>query len=309
MNERQQTDISLLIKQRAEEIRKSPSFNPRKEKELNELYNQYVPPHSTKNTSDLLDIAERDAYIDPFPPLGSQKKGGVVIKKGIRTAIGWYVQYIAQQISTFGSGVSQALRAMNTDIEDLKKYQSDDEVSSLLAKLNLGTVDEKTLNIINNSLTDNDNKIIISDGLEESLYKQLDHSSNVIVVDNNLESNQFIDANLDVRVTTISSFISNVEDFSIDIIFLNGSFEFLPSTAKISLINHCSRSLNSTGKLVIAVRSKNYDMNSDESIALDILGQQLWSPETWSHILADKFQHVEVKIDSDIILFFADNRE
>ena len=109
-------DISKRIEQRVAELKASNSYDPRRENELNEIYDRYVPPHSMAQTSHLVDVAERDAYVDPFPPIASNKKAGVILKKGIRVGFGWYAQFLSQQISTFGSGVTRALRSIDSDV-------------------------------------------------------------------------------------------------------------------------------------------------------------------------------------------------
>ena len=81
-------DISKKIAEKVKELKSTKGYDPRREIELNEIYDRYVPPHSMTQTSHLVDVAERDAYVDPFPPIASNKKAGVIAKKGIRAGFG-----------------------------------------------------------------------------------------------------------------------------------------------------------------------------------------------------------------------------
>ena len=48
-------DISKRIEQRVAELKASNSYDPRRENELNEIYDRYVPPHSMAQTSHLVE--------------------------------------------------------------------------------------------------------------------------------------------------------------------------------------------------------------------------------------------------------------
>ncbi len=148
------------VKHRSDELRKSKDFDPRVEQKLNSIYEQYIPPHSNQETAHLVDVAERDAYIDPFPPIGSQKMAGAAIKKGVRVAIGWYIQYIAQQISTFGSGVAQALRALQRDVDELKASRGSSDVDRLIESLQLGTLTSEIYEKVSDSFVNSDKRIL-----------------------------------------------------------------------------------------------------------------------------------------------------
>lgn len=304
MNEKK---IAEIVKKRADEIRKSPNYDPRKEKELNDIYNQYVPPHSVKDISNLLDVAERDAYIDPFPPLGSEKKGGVAIKKGIRIAIGWYMQYIAQQVSTFGSGVAQALRAINNDLDEIKRSQSSEQVFALLNDLDLGIANEKVVDVALESLVEKNIKAVVSDTITSDLsskFKDIDH---LLLVGPNVSMQEDLDPAIDLRISDINSYLLKTEASMFGLILLHGSVEFLPSATKISLIENSQKALGEQGVLVIAIRAEGADSDLNETIASELLGQPRWSPQTWTHALSTKFSNVETKVIDGIVILISRN--
>ncbi|HMS25610.1 MAG TPA: hypothetical protein PKB15_08010 [Acidimicrobiia bacterium] len=282
--------VDDTVKRRASELRKSKNFDPRREKELNDLYDQYVPPHSLEETSHLLDVAERDAYIDPFPPIGSQKMAGAVIKKGVRVAIGWYIQYLAQQISTFGSGVAQALRSLNKDVQELKKTAGNADGSQLLRGLDLETIDAALWSMISTKTVFGEGRIIVSDAIDSALLTAI--GSQIIVVDPRSRVCSELPASMDSRCRDIFPLIKEYEDQSLAGLVLHGRIDFLASANKLELIRECSRVLSEDAPLILVVRT---EITGDSAtIAAELSGTDVWSEKTWAHVVSQMFNNHSV---------------
>ncbi|HMS25684.1 MAG TPA: hypothetical protein PKB15_08395 [Acidimicrobiia bacterium] len=298
--------VDDVVKRRAEELRRSKGFDPRREKELNDLYNQYIPPHSLEETSHLLDVAERDAYIDPFPPIGSQKMAGAAIKKGVRVAIGWYIQYLAQQISTFGSGVAQALRSINKDVQEIKKTIGHADTAVLLEGLDLGTVDAALWSTISSQVVFADGRIIVSDALDSKILSAI--GSQVIVVDPRSRVCSELPASIDSRCKEVFPLIKDQEDQSLAGLVLHGRIDFLSSAGRIELVGECSRVLRDDAPLILVVRT---EITGDSaSIATELSATKLWSERTWIHIISRAFNEYAV-IDtgrSGVCVFIAQSK-
>lgn len=301
-------EIDSIVSSSAARLRKDPKFDPRREKELNEIYNQYIPPHSNQETSHLLDVAERDSYIDPFPPIGSQKMAGAVIKKGIRTAIGWYIQYIAQQISTFGSGVSQALSSLHSDVEDLKKSIGSSDISKLINKLDLGTIDDEMWSNISPHLPAKTKaRILISDVVDANLINGVS-SSSVVVVDPRSDACDAIDPKIETRCQEILGFTSNLEPQSVAGIVLHGRIDFLIPSQKVELINVCAKIVDENSSVVFAVRTIN-ELSGDAAIARELTNLRMWSATTWKLAIESSFSTCQqlTTNTNGVTLFIAKN--
>ncbi len=296
LSRRGSDDIEKMVSRRASELRADKTFDPRKEKELNDLYNQYIPPHSLESTTHLVDVAERDAYIDPFPPIGSQKMAGAVIKKSVRVAIGWYIQYIAQQISTFGSGVSQALRSLHHEVEDVKKTVSSSNVSNLFESLDLGTIDQEIWSEILTKLEiPQTGRSVVADAVQTEFIESLGPS--VIVVDPRPDICSELGPSIDSRVLDFFSFVKNIEDHSLCSIVLHGRSDFLGASQRVELVNHCARVLKDDGKLIFIVRTSEVACVGEQAkIAYELSGVSFWSDDTWKYLLSRSFDGCE-KLD------------
>ena len=229
---------------------------------------------------------------------------GVAIKKGVRVAIGWYIQYITQQISTFGSGVAQALRSISNDVEEIKRTQYNDHLISLLNSLNLSIAEKKIIDVVKD-VSKNKKTVVISDAIESKLSKELNNSDHLLMVGTSLDLISVIDPLIDSRTTDINTYLTNVESSTLDLIVLQGSIEFLPAAVKLNIIENSLRSLTDEGALVLAIRSETRALSEDEIIAQELNNQQKWSPQTWSHVLKDKFVHLETKSVDGAVIFIA----
>lgn len=299
-----------LVKRRASELRTDKSFDPRKEKELNDLYNQYVPPHSLEETSHLLDVAERDAYIDPFPPIGSQKLAGGAIKKGVRVAIGWYIQYVAQQISTFGSGVAQALRSIHKDVEELKKSAGKNDLEKLLDPLNLESIDKDLWSTVSSKFDISScNRVVISDAVDSSFL--INSAEKFLVVDSRSRICSELDSSIDSRKSQLLPFLRGIEDQSLDGLILHGRIDFMSTSQKIELIEECARVLRNDSPLIVVARSARHSFSDvDPKIAYEITGAKLWSVDTWTHVIGHSFNNFE-ELNTEkegLLVFVAENQ-
>jgi hypothetical protein len=291
------------IARRAHELRSRKDFDPRREKELNDLYEQYVPPHALKETSHLLDVAERDAYIDPFPPIGSQKLAGGAIKKGVRVAIGWYIQYIAQQMSTFGSGVAQSLRAIHHDVEELKN-KIGSSATDLYSNLDLTTLDGDIWNMISSDLGDAEGKIVISDAPTADV---IDKCANILVIDSRAHICNELPASVDSRVQDILSFMKESDDQTIDALVLQGHIDFLSISDRAELIRQASRTLKEKAPLILIVRTQS-ELDGDEKIAQELSGIPLWGEPTWKYVLNQSFESCEARPTGNTVICVARNK-
>jgi hypothetical protein len=283
-------NFSAVVAQHTSDLRKNPRYDPRKEKELDELYRQYIPPHSVEETGHLLDVAERDAYIDPFPPIGSQKMAGAAIKKGVRVAIGWYIQYIAQQISTFGSGVAQALRSLNKDVDSLKAKVEGGSVFEYLNTLNLDVLGQSEITSVITHMP-SEGTVIVSQGFENDFFGKLYESVHSIVIDPRIDAISTLDSRVDTRISEFSDYITSMEDNTADAILVHGRSCVLAPSLRILSIKESARVLSPSSPLILVFPTSTRD---DFTVACELTASELWSEQTWAKVLDVSFEKVEI---------------
>ena len=297
MTKKNEIDIAEKIAQKVQELKASKSYDPRREIELNEIYNRYIPPHSLAQTSHLVDVAERDSYVDPFPPIASNKKAGVFIKKGIRAGFGWYAQFLSQQISTFGSGVSRALRAINEDVEDLKRKVAAKKIPEFIYSLDLDNVDNDIFEDISKNIINTETKrVLVSDSIDNVFLSQLSKSADqLIVIDERSNACAKVDAEIDSRKQNLLDFLAHIEDNSIDLIILNGIVNFYELAIRLEVFAQCSRVLTEKGLFVFVGATNKKGLSKDQLCAIDVINTNVLTMPTYQRILDEYFLNVQSK--------------
>lgn len=108
-----------------EEVRRrrsSGDLPARVERELDELFLEHSPVAGRGGgVGEALRMVDAAAFIDPVVPVGSNKSGGAVVKKGIRSLNLWYVGFVTHQVSQFATAVSRALHLLDDRVVELRQ--------------------------------------------------------------------------------------------------------------------------------------------------------------------------------------------
>jgi hypothetical protein len=102
--------------------RASGDLPARVERELDELFLEFSPVAGRGGSlTEALRLVDGAAFIDPVVPLASDKSGGAVVKKGVRTLSLWYMGFVTHQVSQFASAVSRALHLVDEELLELRR--------------------------------------------------------------------------------------------------------------------------------------------------------------------------------------------
>lgn len=95
----------------------------RVERELEELFLEFSPVGAAHGgeTSEALRSVDAHAFIDPVVPVSSEKSGGAVIKRGVRSLSLWYMGYVTAQVNQFASAVSRCLHEVEDRLGALER--------------------------------------------------------------------------------------------------------------------------------------------------------------------------------------------
>ena len=74
-------------------------------------------------------LFQRQAGVDLEPPMGSRGRGQAVVKQGVRRLIGWYVRFLAQQISALGQASARLGLAVSERTERLEAEAAADRAA------------------------------------------------------------------------------------------------------------------------------------------------------------------------------------
>lgn len=117
--------LAQVMAEIEEEVRRrraSGDLPARVERELDELFLEHSPVAGRGGgMGEALRMVDAAAFIDPVVPVGSNKSGGAVVKKGIRSLNLWYVGFVTHQVSQFATAASRALHLLDDRVTELRR--------------------------------------------------------------------------------------------------------------------------------------------------------------------------------------------
>lgn len=110
--------------------RASGDLPARLERELDELFLEHSPLSGRGGgLGESLRMVDAAAFIDPVVPIGSNKSGGALVKKGLRTLNLWYIGYVTHQVSQFAAAVSRSLHLLDDRVGELGRQLDAQQVA------------------------------------------------------------------------------------------------------------------------------------------------------------------------------------
>lgn len=109
-------DLERVLQEIKDEVarrRAAGDFPPSFERELDLTFDRYVPAGTVgADFAEAIRAADRAAYVNVAVPTESQKPGVGEVKRVLRKAMAWYLNYLAQQTTAFATASVRAMRAL-----------------------------------------------------------------------------------------------------------------------------------------------------------------------------------------------------
>jgi hypothetical protein len=116
-------DFARITAEINEEVRRrraAGDFPPGLERELDSLFARYAPAATGGDFEEVLEQAERGSFVHADVPTGSSQRGVGVVKRVLRSLVGWYVRFLAQQVTAFAGAITRAVRLLGRRVDALE---------------------------------------------------------------------------------------------------------------------------------------------------------------------------------------------
>ena len=116
-------DVTRLAAEIAEEVRArraAGDFPPGLERELDAMFARYAPAGTGDDFDDVLASAETQSFIHADVPTGSRRAPLVLVKRVLRSAMAWYVRFLAQQVTAFAGSITRAVTLLARRVDTLE---------------------------------------------------------------------------------------------------------------------------------------------------------------------------------------------
>ena len=288
-------DIESVRAEIAEEVRRrraGGAFDALKERELEQLFHQYAPLQGRDGAlAETLRAVDVTAYIDPHVPVESRQPAGTAVKRSLRKANFWYINWIAAQVTRSLSTVARSLHLIDDELTDLRK-SLDGLTLSGSPVITLAGADGPTswwASAARAVAQRSEGRILVSACSDGWLVADLvaaggdayglDPRPGVIM--------EAEIAGLDLRDDDLLEHLDAVADDRLTGVVLNGTTEALLPAQRLRLLRRIERVLATDAIVVLHAVHPDAVDGDDVPPELDLAGARPLRPSTWASLLSE----------------------
>ena len=288
-------DIEVVRAEIAEEVRRrraGGAFDALRERELEQLFHQYAPLQGRDGAlAETLRAVDVTAYLDPHVPVASSQPAGTAVKRGLRKASFWYMNWIAAQVTRSLSTVARSLHLIDDELTDIRKtldgltlsgspviaLDGADGASAWWAKEARAMAARSTGRVLVSACADG---WLVADLVASGgdAYG-LDPRTGLIM--------EAEIAGLDLRDDDLLEHLDAVADDRLSGIVLNGTTEALLPAQRRRLLRRIERVLTTDAVVVLHAVHPDAVDGDDVPAELDLAGARPLRPTTWATLLAE----------------------
>jgi len=260
------------------------------ERELDELFLEFSPvgTQGWARLRETLALVDGAAYVDTAVPVASEKAAGTYVKRGIRKATGWYMNYVVHQVTRFSWSVSRMLHVLVDHVERLEQTVEDLRAPDVdLTVVPVGsTSGEWWAELVVEALADVRGRVVHGDcgdgGLVEALVGAGVDAYGIDPHDGAAEAAAI--QGLDTRGGRLLDHLEAVPDEALAAIVASGSVQWLSPSERDRFIGLAASRLATGGILCLHSASPaGWERNCPPVLADLAPGRPLHA-ETWEHL-------------------------
>lgn len=287
-------DLEAVRAELADEVRSlrsSGAFDALRERELEQLFQQYAPLQGRDGAlSETLRAVDSTAYIDPHVPVASGQPAGTAVKRTLRKATFWYVSWIAAQTTRALSSVARSLHLIDDELGSIRKTLegvafSDSPVMEVPGACG---PDAWWSSGATAALAGRSGRVLVAACDDGWLVRALaDRGVDAYGLDPRMERIMEAEvAGLDLRDDDLLDHLDAVADGRISGVVLTGTTEALLPSQRHRLLRRLARVL--AAEAVVVVHAMHPDAIAGDAMPaeLDLAGARPLRPGTWSALLA-----------------------
>ncbi len=262
------------------------------EHELDELFLRYSPHGGRWVTfRDVLRVVDAAAFIDPVVPVESQRPGGAVIKRTLRSASLWYLSFVTAQISQFTTAVSRALHVIDMQVSELnRRLEAVQGLPSVMVDVDWAHgVDAWWVPAATAALSTSPGRVVHGGCGDGWLVGELTAAGiDAYGVDPRSSRLDVAElAGMDLRAEGVLEHLQGVEPGTLGGIVLTGVIEGAGHGERRRLLEGAAAGLAATGTLVIHSLSPSGWDAADAPVEADLVPARPPRPATWHRIFDD----------------------
>ena len=283
--------------------RAAGEYPPAFERELDALFARFAPAEVTENLADALERSEDAAGIDPEIPVASNNPAFGLVKRVMARLLGWYHQFVAQQVTGLGVAVNNVLRSLVEKVTDLESLTGDLERARLeVARIEPERDDELWRADVVDALAEVQGRVAVLEAGDCALLSAIcERGVDAYGVDPRVDS---VDAarrrGVDVRLDDVTGHLQAVAPGDLAGVVLRACVERLAAGELLQLLDLATRALRAGGRCIVVSATPQAWGSSRSRVEADLARGRPLHPETWVRLLeAQGYDGVDVRTLGD----------
>ena len=270
------------------------------EAELDAEFANYAPSAVTGDSlSGVLSQADKAVTIDVDAPTAGKFPAGQV-KKGVRKLTFWYMQYLANQVSSFGSATVRALRMLDRRVSIVEQSTpgASRAVANALEAMDPVPVPAPTAEVVAEQLRDAKGRVLHAECGEGGLVRHLAQAGfDVYGVEprRRLLAPALRDG-LEIRPDGVTDHLTAIAPGALGALVLSG-LDTKPTGAQVHLADLAARAIESGGCLVVLGSQPEAWSAAVPVVIADLAPGRPLHAETWASVLEGKGFEVTSIVD------------
>ncbi|HEX4539303.1 MAG TPA: hypothetical protein VH112_03585 [Acidimicrobiales bacterium] len=285
-------DINDEVRRRRTTGQLLPSF----ERGLDDAFAAQAPDRDNGAFRAVLEVAERSSHVDVDVPVRSNIPGGQLAKGALRKMMWWYLDYLADQLTRFGSATTRLLDLLDDRVSELEDAGSGADAARCLAP----PFDPAPwLDTVGAATASAPGPILHADCADGGLVRVLAARDvwayGVDTRDDLLD--RAAAAGLDVRLEHPLHHLEGLADGALGGAVLSGFVDLLALPAHARLVEQARAKLRPGGVLVVLGTSPEAWARAVPVAVADLSPGRPLHAETWRHLLVEGgFEKAEVHL-------------
>jgi SAM-dependent methyltransferase len=288
--------ILIEINEEVSRRRKTGELLPSFERVLDDAFAAEAPDRDKGAFRAVLDVAERFSHVDVEVPVRSNIPGGQVAKGAIRKMMWWYLDYVADQLTRFGSATTRLLHILDDRVGELEEASA---AADAVGRLAPPFDPAPWFDAVSAAIAGLPGPILHADCGDGGLLKDLVASDvaayGVDTRDDLLD--QAAAAGLDVRLEHPLRHLRGLADGALGGAVLSGFIDLLALPAHARVVEQARAKLRPGGVLVVLGTSPEAWARAVPVAVADLSPGRPLHAETWQHLVVEGgFEKVEVHL-------------
>jgi hypothetical protein len=272
-------------------------YPPGFERDLDALFDRFAPVPVTDNLENALERSEDAASIDPEIPVASNNPAFGAVKRVMAKLLGWYHQFVVQQVMGLGVAINNVLRTLVDKVTRLETLVGDERIRQELDRLEPDADDSLWQAVAVDAVRGVRGRVAFADAGDGELLAEVCAAG---VDAYGIEPRaELVDAGrargLDVRTNDVVTHLQSVASGDLAGLMLRGCVERMTRPALLELLDRAAGALATGGRLVVMSRTPGTWSRVRSVVEADLTPGRPLHAETWAWLLEGHgFAEVEV---------------